>query len=124
ALRHAIYLERLKASEVDRILSFLNRSLLPDLLATLEKRLGAISSKGFDQGLITTQRYKDMIGALREVVRGGVREAGARMRARLGDIATTESEWQAAAVKKASPVDIELTIPNPQLLKSIVTERP
>ena len=38
-IRHAIYLDQLATGEVDRVVRFLDRKLMPDLAKTIRKRL-------------------------------------------------------------------------------------
>jgi hypothetical protein len=52
AIRHAVYLERLKTSEVRKLIAFFNSKVQPDLMAKIELKLGS--------GTFTEQRLKEL----------------------------------------------------------------
>lgn len=124
ALSHASLLERLKAGEVRRIVGFLNREVIPDLLATLESRLDRIRLRGIDGDQLRTQRYQDMISALREIVSGGMAKLREQSVEGLVEIGQHEARWQVGALKKAAPIELEFQLPSVGTLRSIVTSRP
>lgn len=127
AIAHAVYLERLKAHEVRRIVAFLNDKVYPDLLARLESRMARIGSRGADSGLWSTQRWQDLVDGVREVIRAGMSEVIAQSKAGLGEIAKAEATWQAGAIARSLgplAVKLDVVVPAPSMLRSIVTQRP
>jgi len=127
---HAVFLERLKTSEVNHILSFLNDKVFPDITRTIEKRLARIASRGFDRGPWTTQQYKDMLKATNGLIRGGMSQAGEQLRTRLGDIGVYESQFQTKNLQSiinqgtGTGVIPDITTPSAATLRSIMTSRP
>lgn len=126
AIEHAVYLERLKAGEVERIVKLLNREVIPDLLARVQSMLERIRLRGIDGAALGTQRYRDMISALDEIVRVGMKRLGDENAASLFDVARHESAWQVRTFEAAVPREIalEFELPDAGLLRSIVTSRP
>lgn len=126
AIEHAVYLERLKAGEVERIVKLLNREVIPDLLARVQSMLERIRLRGIDGAALGTQRYRDMISALDEIVRVGMKRLGDENAASLFDVARHESAWQVRTFEAAVPREIalEFELPDAGLLRSIVTARP
>jgi hypothetical protein len=123
---HAIYLERLKAGEVKRIVGLLNDDVIPDLLDKAHRALERIRLRGIDGAALGTQRYRDLIAALDEIAKAGMAVLRQDNAASLFDIARHESEWQTRALRAATPAGIhfEFQLPNANLLRSIVTSRP
>jgi len=128
AIRHLIYLRRLSTGEASRIISFLDGEVYPDILSTLQRRLEASPTRALGRGVHTTQRLRRMEQAYNELIRVGMREASSRLRSSLDDIALSEAEFQAAAVKQAItrriPIAFDLELPSVQTLRSIVRARP
>lgn len=124
AIRHASLLERLKASEVRRIVGFLNREVIPDILDLLEKRLERIRLRGIDGDAMRTQRYQDLVAALREVTSGGMAKLRELSVEGLVEIGQHEAKWQIGALAKAAPIELEFQLPSVATLRSIVTSRP
>lgn len=126
AIHHAVYLERLKTGEVQRIVGLLNRGVIPDLLAKVQAKLERIRLRGIDGAVLGTQRYRDLIAALDEIVKAGVAVLRQDNAASLFDIARHESEWQTRTLRAAVPpgIQFDFQLPNAGLLRSIVTARP
>jgi SPP1 gp7 family putative phage head morphogenesis protein len=126
AIRHAVYLQRYKTGEVNKIVGFLNDDVLPDALARLTTRLERIASRGIDSGAWTTQRFKDVLAGLDKTLGAGLREAGAQVRKDLGDFAVSEAEYQARVLAGAIPAGtgIDFSLPGAGQLRSIVTSKP
>ena len=124
AIRHATFLERLKARQVDEVLNFLDRDVFPDLLKRLGNRLKRIRLRGADSGVFTTQRYKDMVAANNKLIQAGLRHANGTLSAELKKLALSEAEWQRATLARTVPLEIDFTVPSPRLLRAIVTSQP
>jgi len=123
-IRHALYLERFKTHEVGRVLGFLNEQLLPDVLARIEARLRRVEERGFDAGVHSTKRLRDLAVELRGLLAGGVTQASERLQKDLSPLAASEAQWQRTLLTKTVPLQIEFAAPSPAMLRSIVTARP
>ncbi len=51
AIKHAIYLERYKATVEAEVVGFFNEEVFPDLLAKIRARIERIASRGVDSGV-------------------------------------------------------------------------
>jgi hypothetical protein len=128
-VRHAIHLQRLRTHEVNEVVGFLNDEVLPDVEEKLRRRLARFKARGFETGPRTTKRVKDAVDATRGVIAGGLREAGARLRGELRDLALTEAEWQRSALTASLPpglreVGVEFSLPTAGQLGKALTSRP
>lgn len=124
AIRHAVLMERMKASEVEAIISMLNRDVIPDITARLRWMLDRVNLRGIDALVLKTQRYKDMISGLNGVIDEGTRAIRLEHVDRLIEVAKYEAEWQRGAIARASPVNVKLDLPSVSTMRSIVTSRP
>lgn len=127
AIRHALFLERLKTTEVDDILRFFDRAVLPRLLDRLNVRLGRIKSRGFDLGPTTSIMLRDAITSANEIIRAGVLEASQALRGELVRIGHVEGLWQVRALEDALPplpIDVDLTSPSLQAIRGVLANRP
>lgn len=125
-LKHAHRLERLSASEAKRIEDFLKRDVLPDLMGKLTTRLERITARGYDTGVDTTRRFKELRQQILDVVDEGIQQVAKENVKSLEDLAVYEAKWQQKALQEALPVELELEtkMPAPAKLKALVTERP
>ncbi len=123
---HAIHMQRLKTGEVNKIVGFLNDKVLPDAKQKLAARLERLVTRGMDKGPHTTKRVKDMINSVTGTISGGLREASAKLRVDLKDIALTEAEWQQSVLRSSVPGELGLSfnVPTAGQLNSIITSRP
>lgn len=125
-LKHAHRLERLSAAEAKRIEDFLKREVLPDLMGKLTTRLERITARGYDTGVDTTRRFKELRQQILDVVDEGIQQLAKENVKALEDLAVYEAKWQQKALQEALPVELELEtkMPGPAKLKALVTERP
>jgi SPP1 gp7 family putative phage head morphogenesis protein len=124
AIRHAHYIERLKNGLGRRVATLLDDHVLTDIAAKIEKRLQRILVRGYDTGPATSKRLKDLFAGLGKIIEGGMRPVGKKIKEELLAIAEHEAAWQIDAMKRALPIELEFTLPNPAQLRSIVTARP
>lgn len=124
ALAHASLLERLKESEVRRIVGMLNRDVLPDLIDRLRARLERINLRGFDGDQLRTQRFQDLIDGIQAILREGLRTVRDEHTTQLVEVAQHESRWQAQALSRSITIEAEFQLPSVATLRSIVTARP
>ena len=124
AIRHAVLMERMKSSEVDALVSMLNKDVLPDLIARLRWMLDRVNLRGIDADALKTQRYRDMIASINGIVDEGMRSVHLAHVDRLIEVAKYEAEWQRGAIVRAAPVKVSLDLPSVSTMRSIVTSRP
>ncbi len=72
----------------------------------------------------TIKAREDLIRSINKLVAAGYRSMGEKLEAELLDFAVTESEWQAATIRNAAPINVDVLTPPPALIKSIVTKSP
>jgi SPP1 gp7 family putative phage head morphogenesis protein len=125
-IRHAIHLTRLRTGVRNDILAILNDDVLPDLEATLTRRLRRFKARGFDTGPHTTKRIQDMIRVMRSEVAAGMELMDAELRAQLAELGLTEAEWQTARMNAAKPGDLAFVFESPgsRQVAAIMNSRP
>lgn len=125
-LKHAHQLERLSAAEAQRIEDFLKLEVLPDIVGKLTSRLERMQARGYDTGVESTRRFKEMREAILDIVDEGIGSVKTNNVAELERLASYEAKWQRKALEDALPVELELNVklPDPQRLRALVTERP
>ena len=106
AIKHAIFLERYKTLLAEEAVGFLNRDVFPDLLAKLEARLANIRLRGVDTGWETTQRYKQMVRDLGDLLDDGASQLRTRMNLVLRELAKIEAKWQQKTFTETIPKDV------------------
>ena len=114
AIRHAVFLQRLRSHEVNEILAFLNDEVYPDLLAEIESRL---SRK------LSTKRLSELKKAYETILRNGYADAAELLKNDLKPISVAEAEWQVNSLNKAlGPIRIQTTIPSIRTLEALVNK--
>lgn len=119
AIRHALFLEGLKASEVREILRFLNGDVLPDATERLAAKLTRL---GRGPSTLATSRMRELVETLRVSLDTGFRGAFVRLRDALKDATVAEGRWQAKTL--AGSVSLDFVTPAPVQLRALVSERP
>lgn len=113
-IRHMVYLERYKASEIRKIIKELNTVILPEITAKIEKRLERILERGSDLGPATTSRLQTLEKELQKLtddLAKAVRASGD-----IEGLAEAEIDWQARALG----VNLELVLPDPRAVARII----
>lgn len=129
AIRHAVYLQRYSTTTARKIVRFLDRDVIPDVLANVQRRLARVEL-GVDPGPWTTKRYMDMLAANAKIVGTAMEDARLGLTSELVNLSKVEGTFstklmeQSAESVGADLANVEFTVPSNQLLKSIVTERP
>jgi len=118
SIRHAVFLERLKTGEVNRIMGFLNSKVFPDVVWRTFNGLSNIST--FHAGTVTTKRYLDLVSGISGIIRSGYRQMNGNLAGSLQDIAISEAQWLTSMMQSALPVEIEFVVPAPSILKKLV----
>ena len=110
AIRHAIYLQRYGTSISADMLAFFEDSVFPDLLAKLESRLNRINLRGYDSGVHTTNRYREMLADLLSILIDGGSEASKRLLKIQRELAGMEATWQANVLLGSVPKDLHVYV--------------
>jgi SPP1 gp7 family putative phage head morphogenesis protein len=123
SLRHAVFIQKFKTHEANKLVSFLNDEVLPDLVDQMRQRLpSAIGTPGH----LTNLRLKALYETNKQILRAGLSQANSILAKDMKEFALSEAEWQTKVFNKATPsvFGIDYTTPPPSLLKSIVTSNP
>jgi len=125
AIRHAHALEQFKNGTVAKILGELNRNTYPAIIEELQRRLARIAAQGYDRGVDTTKRLRDLAKALDVLIRTGMDNAEDRLIAQMHGFAQTEAEVAAKQINRIiTSVELSLTLPSPATLRAMVESRP
>lgn len=114
--RHSFGLERLKASEVRKIINLYNRDIVSDLLAKLQLNLG--------RGTVTEEIIKETVASTRQFLRVGVSTIRDEFKTDLKDIVLNEHEWQTSVLRNNNPLGIDFRTPPVSLARQIVNSTP
>jgi SPP1 gp7 family putative phage head morphogenesis protein len=121
-IRHQIGLYRYAGSVRNRVLALLDATER-DLVEILQRR--GVRLVGRDPRETVTQgRLKALLAEVRELRRRALTEAFGTLRDELKQLVVAEAEWAARAVQTVSPVQMSVTLPEPNTLRALVTHRP
>ena len=124
SILHAVRLIRLAKSTANGVLALLNDEVFPDLLAMIRRRLERIEARGFDVGLHTTKRLKELGRQIDGILREGMTQAQRSLIPELNGIARMEAEFWAIRIPRVMPIEVDFITPSPATLNAIVRERP
>jgi SPP1 gp7 family putative phage head morphogenesis protein len=124
SVRHAIYLESLKASQARAITRMLANDVYKPLLKRIKRRMATISTRGYDKQMRATQRLKELEESIRAQLRVGIKGLSKKMIKDLELVGVSEAEWTQALLKNTVPLDISFAAPSAATLRSIITKRP
>lgn len=119
-IRHMVFLERYKASEIRKLLKILNTELIPEITKKIEKRLLRIRERGTDTGPETMKRLKDLERELQALVRAMSDRLKADMTTDMTQLTRDEINWQARVVRESVGFNIEMTLPPPRTVAALV----
>lgn len=123
SISHALYLERFKTQEANKIKAQLRRAD-DDLLDQIERRLRRIEDRGFDSGPETTRRLQEMQAAIAEILDPTYSQVRDDFAESMVEFAQSEAEWQTGAVNQAIGINVEMAVPNVDLMREVVMRRP
>lgn len=103
SIRHALYVQRYGSHLVGSVVGFLNDTVFPDVLGRLVTRLERIKLRGYDSGAVTTQRYRDLLGDVSDILDEGIDAAGGLLRKQARELAKVESEWARKTLQDTTP---------------------
>ncbi len=121
AIRHAVYLEQIKAKEVARMMQFMERKLIPDMERILAKRLGRVGIAG---GGIHAKRFSSLMDEMRAVLKTNMSGMRGLQADRMLKIGNFEAQWQASALKQTVPLDMTFKTPTIGTIRSALTSKP
>lgn len=119
-IRHAVYLERYKSSEVNKIIKELNTVILPEITAKIEKRLRAIKERGSDLGPTTTARLKQLEKELTQLAKNLADKVKVVNMVNLDDLTEAELIWQVETIKKSLKFNLEMVLPSAPAVAKII----
>lgn len=122
-ISHALFLERLKTQEANKVRAQLDRAA-EDVLGQIERRLRRIEARGFDAGPATTRRLQEMAVGIRETLDPAYRGTLQDQQESLLAIARSEAEWQSGAVNQAIGINVEMALPSMEVMREVVNRRP
>jgi SPP1 gp7 family putative phage head morphogenesis protein len=118
AIRHAIWLTRLREEERKRVMAVLSRSLV-DVNQAIRDRTLAIERIGHDQGPAHTGRLHQLQSDIQAILETPMSDALEKMNGDLARVATSEAKWQQSVVQGAVPFRIDFSLPAPETLRAI-----
>lgn len=126
AVRHAIDIRRWGLTEERRVVAFLKQDVYPDITAKVQRELDRISFSGGRVSRRSLARYQRMQDDVRVLVRAGFATVHDSSSAELLELAKMEAEWQAIAMRRAIPADIQLSLTRPAIpvLRAIARNDP
>jgi len=117
-LRHEVNLHKFANSEVREVLKLLKKSEL-DIAEQIHKRDASGDTSSF-----TRNRLEALLDSIKQIISNVYEQINIRMGKTLGDLAEHEVNWQARALEKAIPVNVDLVTPSAQQLRAAVSEIP
>lgn len=116
AVRHAIYVERFKASEVRKIAKFLKR-VEADIVNQLAENPETLTEWG-------TRRLKAMLREVRAIHNEIYKELDETFIADLTDLLDVEATFAVGSLTAATPMVYNYVAPSPETIRSAVFSRP
>lgn len=123
-IRHAIYIQRLKAHLAARTVGFLNRKVFPDLISKVVAELERIEARGAASGVWRTRKFIDLTRAMAEILSGGMKGAEEQLAKLLKSAAKVETAFAVKQIVSSSPVDLSMGLPTAKTVDAIVTAQP
>ncbi|MEX2444495.1 MAG: minor capsid protein [Alkalispirochaeta sp.] len=111
---HAVYLERLKTGEVNRLIALLN-----DIDKDLVQRIASKAGETF-----TRARLEALLRDIRGINAEAVAELRIGLRDGMQELAGYESGFQARKVQESIPIEWNISQPSPNILQAAVFDRP
>lgn len=123
SVRHAVGIERYKKSQVTKMVRLLENDVIPPLVDRLQVRLARIKSRGFDSGVFTTKRYKEMIKSLDQIVEKGYQKIGKTFISDMMHLADSEVEFALGSINKSVPLQLQFATPGLASIKNVVQKK-
>jgi len=102
-IRHALYIERLKTTEVRKMLAYFNGELVPELEARIAAELNRIVAGRSPSTLVRLRRTQKII---RKTINAGTKEMARRSATSMMQLGLFESHFAADALTEAVPYEV------------------
>jgi SPP1 gp7 family putative phage head morphogenesis protein len=130
-IRHGVYVQRFAGGEVNRLLSFLDKRLLPRLMEIIAGRLERINIRKarkllpHETGPWTTKRYKEMQEYMGRILADGLKIAHNGVKDSFKGFALQEAEFQRALLETATQgLNLRFLAPSVKTINTIVKAWP
>jgi len=121
-IRHSHFLQRLSATEANKIVRFLEREVYPDLVERIRFSVERARTSG-TKNMRSTKRLREVQKEIDAMIQAGHRTAYQRTRSVLRDATIVEARFaHKMLVDVVGKLDISLTMPSHPLLRAIVDD--
>lgn len=121
-IRHMVYLERYKISEIRRLRKILDTEVIPEITAKIEARIAKIKERGTDLGKTTTARLKELEKELQHLSGLLADRMKSEISKDIGELATHEIDWQQNTIKQSVGFALETVLPNPRAVAALINK--
>ena len=121
AIRHQVLVGRFATGEANRILRFLDRTLYPEIVREVERGIKGLAG---NVSPWRQKRYLEMMSGVKASIKNNMSLASGRLRNSLGQFASSESAWNASALKRVLPLETSFRLASPFHLNAIVNSQP
>lgn len=121
-IAHAVFLERMKAGEGERLLGVYRDEVLPDLVDRLTMRLARIEQRGIDIDEAGTQRLRDMLEVMQVTVDTWMTGFASDLADRSAEIGVAEIAWQDDLFKAVLPIAWDTVIPAAAFVRAAIVD--
>jgi len=122
-IRHAVYIERFKAGEARKIAQHLDKEVFPELIDKLMTKLKMTDPSKLKK-VWAIKRLKGLTASVDRIITVGMIKAENVVVKSLMDLAEWEARWNKNVIKKIVPIDIDWTMPSPEVLRQAVLSSP
>ncbi len=124
AIRHLMFLTRLQTAEANKVLRFVERTVIPDITNRLARRMELITARGYDLGPVTTRRLEAMLASFKEINTKNFRTMKKSVTKNSLAIAKQEAQWQSGTINDVLKVSVDFDFPSTSQLRNSVLQRP
>jgi len=122
-IRHSVYIERFKAEEARKISQHLNKEVFPELIDKLMTKLKTTDPNKLKK-LWAIKRLRRLTASVDKITKAGMIKAKDTTVDSLMDLAEWEAKWNKSMIEKIVPLDIDMSMPNPEVLRQAVLTTP
>lgn len=122
-IRHAVYIERFKAGEAKKISRHLSREVFPELIDKLMTKIKATDPSKLKK-LWAIRRLRRLTASMDKIIKAGMIKAKDATVDSLMNLAEWEAKWNKGMIEKMVPLDIDMSMPNPEVLRQAVLTTP
>ena len=124
AIRRAIRVQQFSKGQAEEIRVLLQKKVYPRLIERVAARLANISARGYDVGPKTSKRTANMFAQVDEIIQEEIQLVAKDAHRTTVAFARSESDWLLRSMSGAAPIELGLSPPSAQVLKSAATSRP